>query len=99
MAQKNNIRSIRFSDEFAELIDRQNGDTFTEKLENLVTICSWELPEKERQIKELDEQIQQKKQQLMECRRKYQNQQRKLQDISGKIFMLESAVKDAIEEL
>ena len=99
MAQKNNIRSIRFSDEFADLIERQNGNTFTEKLENLVTICNWELPEKERQIKELDEQIQQKKQQLIEYRREYQNQQRRLKDISDRILMLENAVKDAIEEL
>lgn len=27
MAQKNNIRSIRFSDDLAEMIDRQVGDT------------------------------------------------------------------------
>ena len=47
MAQKNNIRSIRFSDELAELIDRQVGRTFTEKFENLVTRCVWELPGKE----------------------------------------------------
>ena len=31
MAQKNNIRSIRFSDELAELIDRQIGDITFEK--------------------------------------------------------------------
>ncbi len=57
MAQKNNIRSIRFSDELAELIDRQAGRTFTEKFENLVTRCVWELPEKERQLKEIQKQI------------------------------------------
>ncbi len=39
MGQKNNIRSIRFSDELAELIHRQVGHTFTEKFENLVTRC------------------------------------------------------------
>lgn len=44
MAQKNNIRSIRFSDELAELIDRQMGRTFTEKFENLVIRCVWGLP-------------------------------------------------------
>ena len=46
MGKKNDIRSIRFSDELAELIDRQQGDTFTQKFENLVTRCVWELPEK-----------------------------------------------------
>ncbi len=38
MATKPNIRSIRFSDELAELIDRQAGNTFTEKFENLVSL-------------------------------------------------------------
>ncbi len=34
MASKPNIRSIRFSDELAELIDRQARNTFTEKFAN-----------------------------------------------------------------
>lgn len=57
MAGKPNIRSIRFSDELAELIDRQAGNTFTEKFENLVTRCVWELPQKEEKLKQLQEQI------------------------------------------
>ena len=60
MAQKNNIRSIRFSDELAELIDRQVGRTFTEKFENLVTRCVWELPGKEAELKCLDKEISRK---------------------------------------
>lgn len=62
--KKTNIRSIRFSDELAELIDRQVGDTFTARFESLVTRCVWELPEKERQLAELDKQIQEKRQEL-----------------------------------
>ena len=54
MGKKNNIRSIRFSDELAELIERQQGDTFTQKFENLVTRCVWELPAIQRQVKQLD---------------------------------------------
>ncbi len=61
MRSKNNIRSIRFSDEMAKLIDRQQGDTFTRKFENLITRCVWELPEKER---ELEERIQEKRELL-----------------------------------
>ena len=59
MAQKNNIRSIRFSDELAELIDRQQGQTFTQKFENLITRCVWELPRKEEQLRQIQEQIRQ----------------------------------------
>lgn len=38
------IRSIWFSDELAMLIHQQAGQTFTEKLENLVTRCVWDQP-------------------------------------------------------
>ena len=44
MAKKNNIRSIRFSDEMIEAIESQTGETFTAKFEALVTRCMWELP-------------------------------------------------------
>ena len=66
MAQKNNIRSIRFSDELAELIDRQVGRTFTEKFENLVTRCVWELPEKEKELEQLEKEISRKRKQLQQ---------------------------------
>lgn len=61
---KDNIRSIRFTDELYELIDRQTGDTFTQKLENLVTRCVWELPAKEKQLKDIQEQIDKERKQL-----------------------------------
>ncbi|WP_366946646.1 hypothetical protein, partial [uncultured Oscillibacter sp.] len=57
MATKPNIRSIRFSDELAELIDRQVGNTFTEKFENLVTQCVWELPQKEAELERLEREL------------------------------------------
>lgn len=69
MAQKNNIRSIRFSDEMAELIDRQIGDTFTQKFENLITRCVWELPQKEKQLADIQAQIKKEKDRLYDLRR------------------------------
>ncbi len=69
MGQKNNIRSIRFSDELAELIDRQVGRTFTEKFEDLVTRCVWELPRKEQQLKEVQKQIDQERKRLYDLQR------------------------------
>ena len=64
MDTKNNIRSIRFSDELAELIERQQGENFTQKFENLVYRCAWELPAKERELKQLEERIHEKREQL-----------------------------------
>lgn len=69
MAAKNNIRSIRFSDELAELIDRQVGDTFTQKFENLVTRCVWELPQKEEQLARIQADIQRERERLYNLQR------------------------------
>lgn len=57
MAKKNNIRSIRFSDEMIEMIESQAGETFTAKFEALVTRCMWELPRKEQELKGIQERI------------------------------------------
>ena len=70
MATKNNIRSIRFSDELAELIDQQAGKTFTEKFENLVTHCVWELPRKKAELEEIEKRISQERQRLRELEQK-----------------------------
>lgn len=70
MAGKPNIRSIRFSDELAELIDRQAGDTFTAKFEALITKCVWELPQKEAELKRLEKEIQQERKRLAELRKR-----------------------------
>lgn len=98
MAQKNNIRSIRFSDDLADLIDRQVGRTFTEKFENLVTRCVWELPQKEEQLKQLDEQIKKKQNMLAEAGSRYAKMLNHLRNLEPKLRALEFAVSDAITD-
>lgn len=44
---KNNIRSVRFSDEMIEIINQQIGDNFTQKFERMVYNCYMLLPEKQ----------------------------------------------------
>ncbi len=97
MAQKNNIRSIRFSDELAELIDRQVGHTFTEKFENLVTRCVWELPKKEQQLKEIQEQIEEERKTLHELRQSARSCRITLQNINARLMGLEVALEKEIE--
>lgn len=84
MAQKANIRSIRISDDMAELIDRQAGRTFTEKWENLVTRCVWELPKQEERLKAVQEQIKREQQRLWD-----------LQRATEQLRMLERDIKSA----
>ena len=66
---KNNIRSIRFSDDLAELIERQAGQTFTEKFERLITRCVWELPRQEERLKEIQKRIRQEQERLARIQR------------------------------
>ena len=81
---KNNIRSIRFSDELADLIDRQAGDTFTQKFENLVTGCVWEVPAAEKRLEQVREEIKRERQRLYD-----------LQKATEQLRMLERDIKDA----
>ena len=69
MAQKKHIRSIRYSDALAELVERQAGRTFTEKFENLITRCVWELPGKEAELARLEKEIQRRRALLREVSR------------------------------
>lgn len=95
---KNNIRSIRFSDEIAELIDRQIGDTFTQKFENLVTRCTWELPAKEKELKKLQKEIDQKQKQLSDMASRARKLEQTLKDMENTMGYLGSRMEKAAKE-
>lgn len=84
MAGKSNIRSIRISDKMAELIEQQVGTNFTEKWENLVTRCVWELPKQEERLNAVQEQIRKEQQRLWD-----------LQKATEQLRMLEADIKSA----
>ena len=85
MAGKPNIRSIRFSDELAELIDQQVGNTFTEKFENLVTRCVWELPQREAELEEVQKQIRREEKRLTELRKRREKLDQAISDIQRRL--------------
>lgn len=98
MAHKNNIRSIRFSDDLAELIDRQVGDTFTQKFENLITRCVYELPKKETEIQRLDTMIERKRKELRAMQEKCTQMSYTLNRIEPQIRSLEAAIQREIRQ-
>ena len=61
MANKPFIRSVRFSQETYDAINNQIGDNFSEKLENMIVRCMFELPAKEKELANLQSQIEKKK--------------------------------------
>lgn len=98
MAGKNNIRSIRFSDEMAEIIDHQQGDTFTQKFENLVTKCVWELPEKEQELEQLEAKIKEKRKQLQEMTAQAGELRMTINSLVPRVRELETSVNRALEK-
>lgn len=94
MAKKNNIRSIRFSDEMIEMIESQAGETFTAKFEALVTRCMWELPRKEQELKGIQERIDCERQQLKKIQSITSDYRRRLIQMSYHLETLEREVKE-----
>lgn len=82
MANKNNIRSIRFSDELANIINQQQGDTFTAKLENLVTRAYMELPTREAELEHINAEIKKKRKELQELSAKAFNFKRQMDSMT-----------------
>lgn len=98
MAAKNNIRSIRISDDILELIEQQAGNNFTEKWENLVTRCVWELPKKERQLESINEQIKKKQQMMAEASSRYARMINQLGELEQRMYQLDYAIGRALDE-
>lgn len=98
MATKNNNRNIRISDQMLQLIEKQRGNNFTEKWEMLVIRCNWELPEKEKQLKELEEQIRKKRQMMAEASSRYARMINQLSVLEQRMYALDSAIGRALDE-
>ena len=99
MARKTNIRSIRFSDELAELIDQQAGESFTAKFENLITRCVWEAPAAERKIRMLEDEIRMKRQQLQELQKKHLALRNSLVDMEIKMDALDRVLTKTLQDM
>ena len=97
MANKSNIRSMRFSDEIIEMIESQAGETFTAKFEALVTRCVWELPQKEQELRGLDNAIREKREQLGRMSKKVTAYIQALQKIEFNLKQLDREVCKAQE--
>ena len=84
--------TVRLNDDVIELVNQQVGDTFTQKFENLVTRCVWELPEKEKCLKEIDRDISRKRDELASLGVKAIGYDRALENIRLGILQLGRAL-------
>lgn len=90
--RKNNIRSMRFTDEMIQLINQQPGHTFTARFEALVTKCLKELPDAERRLEEIKEQRQREQE-------KYHDMRKRVQLMNATITHLQVTLDRAIGDL
>lgn len=55
-SKKINLRSFRYSDEVAAILEQQEGTSLNDKFENLVLTCYYKLPEIQKSIDNLTDQ-------------------------------------------
>ena len=94
--KKNNIRSIRFSDEMIDIIDQQVGENFTQKFERLVYNCYMLAAAKEEECKRLDAAIQTKRDQLQRYQKEVQELSYVVQSIGRQLRSVDNYLEEYI---
>lgn len=64
MGKKTNVRSFRFSDEVAAILEGMKGHSMNDNFEQLVLDCYYKLPDLQKQHKELQKKIDRKREEL-----------------------------------
>lgn len=98
MQKKPNIRSLRYSDEIADMIERQVGDNFSQKFENLVTRAFYEVPQAEAELADLKKQIAVKRFKLRQITKKVYDMEQLTRDIEWRLKNLAEALSRAEKE-
>lgn len=99
MAKKSNIRSIRFSDEIIEIIEAQEGETFTAKFESLIKRCYQEIPAKEAELKYVTMRIEGETQRLRRIQKYAAELERNINQLSLTMQTYNSQAKRAVQGL
>lgn len=81
---KNNIRSFRYSDEVAAILEAQQGDSLNDKFEKLVLTCFYKLEQRQKDLEAIEEQIRERREKLYS-----------LQDATRELAQLEKDINSA----
>ena len=83
-------KTMRLSEEIIDMIEKQKGDTFTEKFENLIRISVQELPKKQQELKNIQDWIEKERNELRRVRDLKQKFESNLRDMN---WALEQAAR------
>jgi len=81
---KSNLRSFRYSDEIAAILEAQEGNSLNEKFESLVLFCFYKLEKRKKDLELIEQDIKRERQRLYD-----------LQHATEELRLLEKDIKDA----
>ena len=99
MAKKSNIRSIRFSDEIIEIIEAQEGETFTAKFEFLIKKCYQDIPAKEAELKYINMRIEAEMQRLRRIQKQASELEKNMNTLTYAMQNFNAHVKRGVQQL
>lgn len=99
MANKGNIRSMRFSDDVVRLIEDQPGDTFTAKFEALIYHCVQELPSKERDLQVIQDLIDNERWRLDRIRETAADLERNISRLTNSLQYFSSQTQQVVNSI
>lgn len=96
MANKGNIRSMRFSDDVVKLIEQQPGDTFTAKFESLIYHCVQELPEKQKRVMMIQDLIEAESKRLDRIRKQANDLENSISSLTNNLSWFSRQAQQAV---
>lgn len=86
MGNKCNVRSFRFSDEVAAILEGMEGKSLNDKFEQLVLECYYKLPDLKKEIKYYEKQINQQRKKLNDMLYQIEPKLSEIKTSSGQLF-------------
>ena len=90
--------TVRLNEDVIELIERQQGETFTQRFENLVTRCVWELPQVEKQLTSYREKVKREQRQLSKLSGEVGQYRQLMMQLDQKLGSLEKLIDASMKE-
>lgn len=90
--------TVRLNEDVIELVNQQAGDTFTQKFENLITRCVWELPQIEKQLKEYRQKVKREQAQLSKISQQVYEYRAIVQRLDGQLGTLAKLIDASTKE-
>lgn len=95
MGQKTNLRSFRYSDEVAAILEAQEGKSVNDKFENLVLFCYYKVEQRQKDLDRINEEIKKRREELYQLSRETEQLHVLHQDLDKVKHYLEMAGRRA----